>query len=106
MVERIGFVRFQRGDQCLKPKYHPKKKKEEKAPTQIPSPSLGPKLGISYMKQIRQREGKESWKNAKLRRGFINDDGFVENGWNLGFFTRLPPPFTYEMLVQLKNEGF
>ncbi len=68
-----------------KTKITPKNKREEKAPTQIQIPSLGPKPDISCMKQIKQREGKESWMNAKLRKGFIDDDGLPQDGWSLGF---------------------
>ncbi len=63
-----------------KTKIIPKNKREEKASAQIQIPSLGPKLDISCMKQIGQREGRESWKNAKLRRGFIDDDGLAQDG--------------------------
>jgi len=43
-----------------KTKIIPKNKREEKASAQIQIPSLGPKLDISCMKQIGQREGRES----------------------------------------------
>ncbi len=87
-----------------KTKITPKRnKREEKTPIQIPS--LCPKPDISCMKQIKQIEGKESWKNAKLIRGFINDDG-TQDGWSLGFFYKAATTFYYEMLVKLKEEGF
>jgi hypothetical protein len=63
---------------------HQKNKREEKVPTQIQNSSLGPKPFPIHMKQIRQREGKESWKSAKLRRDFVGNDGPFQNRWRLG----------------------
>jgi hypothetical protein len=65
---------------AIKVETTPKNKREEKVPTQIQNPSLGPKPFPSRMKQIRQREGKESCKNAMFRRDFINNDGPFQNG--------------------------
>jgi len=49
-----------------KTKITPKNKRDEKAPSQIQIPSLGPKPDISCMKQIGQRERRESWKIPSL----------------------------------------
>jgi hypothetical protein len=52
-----------------KTKIMPKCEREEKAFTQIQNLSLGPKPFPNCMKLIKQREGRESLKGAKPRRG-------------------------------------
>ncbi len=49
-----------------------KSEREEKPFIQIQTLSLGPKPLTICMKQIVQREWKESWKNTKPRRGLLN----------------------------------
>jgi hypothetical protein len=51
----------------------PKCKREEKAFAQIQNTNLGPKPNPNRMKLIKQREGKESHKRAKLRKGLANN---------------------------------
>jgi hypothetical protein len=37
------------------------------------------------MKQTRQKEEKESWKNINPRKDFTNNNDPLQNGWSLGF---------------------
>lgn len=57
-----------------KAKTMPKSEREEKAFTQIQNPSLGPKPFPNHMKLMKQREGRESKKRAKPRKGLVNNN--------------------------------
>jgi hypothetical protein len=62
-----------------KAKTMPKNEREEKTSTQIQIPSLVLKPLTYCVKQIKQREWKESWENTKLKIGLVSEDGLPQD---------------------------